>query len=82
MPWLVGSGVTSALLAMLTEFVCCVEQEELLFSFHLVMLLFIFSSYWKTKEIQEPILVSAFHRGIQLYYIVLLKLINRVPRGP
>lgn len=40
------------------------HQEESLFPFHVGMLLFIFSSCWKIREIQEAVLINAWCSGI------------------
>lgn len=39
--------------------------EESLFSFHMGMLSFIFSSYWKMREIEEPLLSNASCSEVQ-----------------
>lgn len=59
-----NTNITSAVLVIATKFVHHLHQEKSLFLFHMGMLLFIFSSYWKTREVQEPVPINASCSGI------------------
>ena len=59
-----NTNIASTLLVIATKFVHHLYQEKSLFPFHMGMFLFIFSSYWKIREIQEPVLINASCSGI------------------
>lgn len=54
-----NTNIASILLVIVTKSVHHLCQKKSLFPFRMGMLSFIFFSYWKMREIQEPLLSNA-----------------------